>query len=109
MLTDTQLNALLKQNIAQLAPVESIDLNFDPGKVRARVRVSGMDLQVVTGARLVNGRVTLVDPVVTGPMGMTLPAEGFIGPIEKILNEQLTKNGITIKSFEIREGVIVIG
>ena len=34
---------------------------------------------------------------------------GAFGPIEQILHDQLTKNGIAIKTFEIREGVIVIG
>jgi len=107
-LTDQQLNALLAQNIAQLAPIESVELDFNPGRVLARVRISGVDLRVETGAQLVGGRVTLVDTVVTGPMGLALPAESVVAPIEQVLNDQLAQNGVVITTMEIREGAIVI-
>ena len=99
-LTDTQLNAMLEQNIAQLAPVESVTLDFNPGEVLARVRISGIEL--------VAGRVTLVDAVVTGPLGLALPAESVIAPLEQVLNDQLAQNGLTITTLEVREGVIVV-
>jgi hypothetical protein len=107
-LTDTQLNAMLEQNIAQLAPVESVTLDFNPGEVLARVRISGIELRVATGVQLVAGRVTLVDAVVTGPLGLALPAESVIAPLEQVLNDQLAQNGLTITTLEVREGVIVV-
>ncbi|MBU6333604.1 MAG: hypothetical protein KGS47_04285 [Chloroflexi bacterium] len=107
-LTDDQLNALLEQNIAQIAPVEAVTLDFNPGKVLAQVRISGVDLRVETGLQLVAGRVTLVDAVVTGPLGLALPAESIIVPLEQVLNDQLAQNGLTITTLEVREGVIVV-
>jgi hypothetical protein len=107
-LTDDQLNALLEQNIAQLAPVEAVTIDFNPGRVLAQVRISGVDLRIETGLQLVAGRVTLVDAVVTGPLGLALPAESVIVPLEQVLNDQLAQNGLTITTLEVREGVIVV-
>jgi hypothetical protein len=107
-LTDDQLNALLEQNIAQLAPVEAVTIDFHPGRVLAQVRISGVDLRVETGLQLVAGRVTLVDAVVTGPLGLALPADSIIVPLEQVLNDQLAQNGLTITTLEVREGVIVV-
>jgi hypothetical protein len=105
--TDTQINRYLAANPEALKPLESATVAFVPGQARATIEALGTTNQVTFGVAVQNGKVTVVEPDLDGPLGYLISFEDLTRTLERQLNEQLQAQERAITSVQIEQGAIV--
>jgi hypothetical protein len=106
--TDAQANAYLAANMEALDPVEGVQVQFVPGQVQADVRVFGTVSQVRAGLAVQDGRATLIDPQIEGPLGAFVSIEEIVRPLERQINSLLLNKGQRLESGRIEQGEVVV-
>lgn len=107
-ITDVQANAYLAANMEALDPIEGLQVQFVPGQVRADVRVFGTVSQMTAGLAVQEGRATLVDPQIDGPLGALVSIEEIVRPLEREINSLLHSQGQRLEAGRIEQGEVVV-
>jgi hypothetical protein len=106
--SEAQVNAFLASNIAQLEPLEQATVHFTPGQITIDLVAMGTENRMTMGVALANGRVTVVNAQMEGPLGMVVSADELAGQFEQELNRQLGVQGRTVQHVAVQEGQLVV-
>lgn len=105
--SEEQANAYLAEHAAELQPIESATLRFIPGEIVVDLRALGATSQARMQAQIVNGRVSVVNPRIDGPLSALVDLDDLIGPLEEQLNAELTRQDRTITEVRIEQGELI--
>jgi hypothetical protein len=108
VLSEANANAYLAQHRDELGPIDNITVRFLPGEVQADVAAMGTSTTVTAGLIVQNGQVQVVDPQVSGVLGLLLSVEELVRPLEQHLNQQLAAQGRAIRDGRVEQGQIVV-
>jgi hypothetical protein len=108
VLSEAEANSFFAANSDQLAPIERLTVQFLPGQVQSDLRISGMQVRVISGLAVQDGRLRVVNPRLDGALGYLFDIEQIIQPIEQQFNDQLLSQGQTIRDARIEQGRLVV-
>jgi hypothetical protein len=106
--TDAQANAYLAANMAALDPIEEVRVQFVPGQVHANVHVFGTVSQITAGMAVQDGRATLIDPQIDGPLATFVSIEEIVRPLERQINDLLRNQGQRLEAGRIEQGEVIV-
>ncbi len=107
-LTEDQANAYLDSRPEQFAPLETATVHFMPDQVQVDMEAMGIQSQATFGLAAEDGRIVVVDPSLSGPLGMVISFEDLAISLEQQINEQFDTKGRTIHSVRVEEDRIVV-
>ncbi|WP_129628891.1 hypothetical protein [Candidatus Oscillochloris fontis] len=103
-----QANAFLADHQGDYGPLEQAQLQFRPGEASANVQALGVRGVVRSGVAVVDGRITLVNPQIDGPLGLIVSSQDLINPLLDRLNAELANQGRVIEDIQIEDGRVVV-
>lgn len=107
-LTEDQANAYLKSRPEQFEPLENATVHFVPDQVQIDMESMGMQSQATFGLAAEDGRIVIVDPSLSGPLGIVVSFEDLAVSLEEQINEQFNTKGRSIESVRVEEDRIVV-
>ncbi|MCG8353172.1 MAG: hypothetical protein MI924_35850 [Chloroflexales bacterium] len=108
VVTEADFNSYLARSPEQIAPFESAVIRFVPGEVQAEFRISGSSIQVRAGLMVQDGRITLVNLQLDGPLDTLFTLEDIQPLIEQRINDPLVSRNLVVREVRVEQGQAIL-
>jgi hypothetical protein len=108
VLDEEAVNRRLANRLAGNQTIQSATMRFVPGEMQVVFVVLGTTNELRAGLAIVNGKVSVQNPVLTGPLGVLIAPGELIGPVEEQINQALEVSGRNLLGVRIEAGRIVV-
>jgi hypothetical protein len=107
-LIEDEINADLEQHSAEYEPIEQASVAISEEGIAITFELYGVSSTYRSGLTVENGRLTVVDPSLSGPAGRIIDADEIGAVFERDVAELLRRSNLQPTSVRLREDSIVI-
>jgi hypothetical protein len=108
VVTQKQINNSLKQHKKEYEPLKNPTVTLGRGQVKVTVDAYGTTSTYTGGAKIVNGKLVITNPEVSGPAGQVLSANELSKLVEDQFNSLMTKFNRVPTAISLRNGSISV-
>ncbi len=108
VVTEQKLNEKIAPRVANMAPIERVEVRFVPGSVQVTLTVFGRVNLATAGLTVSGNRVVGQNPRIEGPLGVLVSPADLVRPIEQELNDTLELADRQVHTVRIEQGRIVV-
>lgn len=106
--TEQAANQYIAANPTALGPLDDLQLRFTPGNIEADISAFGAQGQARLGLESRDGRIVVVNPQLSGPLGLLVPADDVVRAVEQHLNAELQTQNRLVSVVRVEQGQVVI-
>lgn len=107
-LTEDEINADLAAHAEEYRPIERASVAISDEEIAVTFELYGVSSTYRGGLAVVNGRLTVIDPSLSGPAGRIIDADEIGAVFEREVAELLRRSNISPASVRLRDGSLVI-
>jgi hypothetical protein len=108
VISEQQINRSIRANRASYQPVEDLRVQIRRSGIQATFSVYGTSATLTGTVKVRNGRIVIVNPVLTGSAGRVVSVDRIAADAERAINDYLKRNNLKPTAVTLADDTLTI-